>query len=210
MPQAKLWELVALSRSIDPSKVEQCWFPETNQRLFQEGQDFDDRIQVALANALVLARVSEDVCDPTESTYTLSSFVDFATSKAKWALPKEMIEAAELNRTSGPVDEQLAVRFDSINLHVQIPHESPQVVATELGPGRKATLYKQIAAVAILLAEKAPNLKSGDGPNVAAIARAIEKHFSAGGPNRPNLDGLGESNLRESIGQGIKLLRGNG
>ncbi|WP_150559722.1 hypothetical protein [Pandoraea bronchicola] len=74
-----------------------------------------------------------------------------------------------------------------------------------LGEGERATLQRQIAALALVLAEKFSNYKRGDKPNGSKIAEEVEDLLSC--LEDANTHGVSKSNLRANIRAGINLLR---
>jgi hypothetical protein len=101
-----------------------------------------------------------------------------------------------------------------------LPHDAVFVVRTQalkefisklneqekpLNERREQTLLKQIGALSLLLSEKSGRYKRGDFPNASQIAKAAEDMLSALG-DRANTMGVSQSNLRESIADGLKLL----
>ncbi|WP_176043617.1 hypothetical protein [Burkholderia vietnamiensis] len=77
--------------------------------------------------------------------------------------------------------------------------------AVPLGDRAKTTLLKQIAVLAALVAEKDGEYKLGDRPNVKRIADAVGELVDA----LPDVSahGLKNSNIRQNISDGLKLLR---
>ncbi|PPD29263.1 MAG: hypothetical protein CTY19_17695 [Methylomonas sp.] len=75
---------------------------------------------------------------------------------------------------------------------------------TELKDFERNKYLKQIAALALLLAEKSNKYKKGDKPKALPIANDIQEIFDAG--DFPGKSGTGTTELRDSISKGIKLL----
>ncbi|WP_345797153.1 hypothetical protein [Castellaniella sp. MT123] len=65
-------------------------------------------------------------------------------------------------------------------------------------------LLKQIGALALLLSEKSSRYKSGDKPNGSQIAAGVDDIVKA--MPDANARGLGDSSIRASISEGLKLL----
>lgn len=65
-------------------------------------------------------------------------------------------------------------------------------------------LLKQIGALALLLSEKSSRYKSGDKPNGSQIAAGVGELVDA--MPDANARGLGDSSIRSSISEGLKLL----
>ncbi|WP_449412593.1 hypothetical protein [Pandoraea soli] len=75
-----------------------------------------------------------------------------------------------------------------------------------IGDRERGTLQKQIAALALVLAEKSNRYKRGQKPNVKQIADAIEDLLEALPDSNKN--GLSSANIRANITAGIDLLSG--
>lgn len=74
----------------------------------------------------------------------------------------------------------------------------------EIGEGERATMLKQIASLALVLAERSGKYKRGDKPNGSALAQAIDELVSA--LPDANRHGLSSSSIRENIKMGVDLL----
>ncbi|WP_442498158.1 hypothetical protein [Methylobacter sp. sgz302048] len=66
-------------------------------------------------------------------------------------------------------------------------------------------LLKQIGLLALVLAEKSSRYKRGEKPNANQIATDVQSIIDA--TELPGKKGTGSSELRDSISQGLKLLR---
>lgn len=75
-----------------------------------------------------------------------------------------------------------------------------------LGEGERATLQRQIAALALVLAEKSSKYAKGDRPNGSQIAEAVDELLSW--LPDANTRGVSKSNIRANISAGIGLLNG--
>lgn len=95
MPHAKLWELVALSLDIEPTKLatdDRSWmggsgFPH------DEGPEFDNRLEVARARSSELDVVKLNALSSYTCEYRLDSFARFA-KKCAWSMPTEFSSLA--------------------------------------------------------------------------------------------------------------------
>ncbi|VVE14884.1 hypothetical protein PIN31115_02821 [Pandoraea iniqua] len=74
----------------------------------------------------------------------------------------------------------------------------------EIGDTERANLQKQIAAMALVLAEKSGKYRKGERPNVSQIAEAVDELLSA--LPDANSRGVGKSNVRANISAGLNLL----
>lgn len=108
----------------------------------------------------------------------LSYFVTWA--KTKRFIPKWQSVATKLERSDAT-------------------DEAPNIPEFE-----RERLLKQVAALALVLAEKSDRYKRGDKPNASQIATAVEVVLDE--VPGANLKGLGKSNIRESIKEGLKLI----
>ena len=92
---------------------------------------------------------------------------------------------------------------------VALPKDSRQQADNEslsLGDTERASLQKQIGALALVLAEKSAKYKNGDKPNASQIAEVVSITLDA----MPDVNkrGVSSANLRASIKAGIGLLQG--
>ncbi|GLU32561.1 hypothetical protein WKR88_17920 [Trinickia caryophylli] len=105
-----------------------------------------------------------------------------------------------------PEDRNLVVRTSNLASFIQSVSVVPSVEPSTLSTRERESLQKQIGALALLLAEKNGRYKKNDGPSANAIADDVTAVLSG----RPNADarGVSHTSLRDSIGAGIRLLRG--
>ena len=95
VPQAKVWEAVALSLNIDPDRVrhnKDSWMIDAH--LFNEDKQFDDRIFVVgrnLGKALNPKLIT--MGKPEDCSVEITQFVDWAMS-LPWEMPEELIALA--------------------------------------------------------------------------------------------------------------------
>ncbi|MFS8975034.1 hypothetical protein PO002_11080 [Cupriavidus necator] len=91
---------------------------------------------------------------------------------------------------------------------IALPKDSRQadVSAHSIGDTERASLQKQIAALALVIAEKSTKYKNGDKPNANQIAEAVSSTLDA----MPDVNkrGVSSASLRASISAGIELLQG--
>lgn len=92
IPDARLWEIVALSLAIAPERVDhhpQSWMH--NQKLFRESQEFQDRLDVVRANLWRVESLKPTFYVPDEVANSKVSLVGFAQfcKAAGWSLPEE-------------------------------------------------------------------------------------------------------------------------
>ncbi|QOK90886.1 hypothetical protein HF908_04955 [Ralstonia pseudosolanacearum] len=76
-----------------------------------------------------------------------------------------------------------------------------EVVSGAVSP---SSLKKQVALLALLLAEKGGKYKNGDKPNASQIAEAVDELLQALPDAKTR--GVGKSSIRESIKAGLDLL----
>ena len=91
----------------------------------------------------------------------------------------------------------------------RLDHYIPRDISTgrdaPLGDTERDKLLKHVAALSLLLMEKSNKYKLGEQPNANQIAKAVQAILDAL-PEENNRRGTGESNIRESISAGLKLL----
>ena len=78
-------------------------------------------------------------------------------------------------------------------------YETPNIQEFE-----RERLLKQVAALALVLAEKSNLYKRGENPNALQISTSVEAVLDE--VPGANLKGLGKSNIRASIKEGLKLI----
>lgn len=110
--------------------------------------------------------------------------------------------------TELPVDSILVVRMESIrDFERRIEEEdSAPVREMDLSEGKQSSLQKQVAALALVLAEKSAKYKNGDKPNANQIAEAVALMLNA--MPDANTHGVSSASLRASIKAGITMLQG--
>ncbi|WNC90511.1 hypothetical protein RI103_03865 [Paraburkholderia sp. FT54] len=79
-------------------------------------------------------------------------------------------------------------------------------VPPELSRRERESLHKQVAALALVLAERAAKYKNGDKPNANQIAEAVALMLDA--MPEANKHGVSSASLRASIKAGIEMLQG--
>lgn len=80
----------------------------------------------------------------------------------------------------------------------------PAKIDKPLTDNERQKLHKQIAAIALVLAEKSKKYQKGTKPNALQIADAVQSILDA--VDFPGKKGTGSTELRNSISEGIKLL----
>jgi len=79
-------------------------------------------------------------------------------------------------------------------------------ISSDLSRRERESLHKQIAALALVLAEKSAKYKNGDKPNANQIAEAVALMLDA--MPDANTYGVSSASLRSSIKAGIAMLQG--
>jgi hypothetical protein len=101
MPDVEVWQAVALSLDIEPSQVRfnpQAWmgaeFP------FDEGDDFNRRLRITLANLRDRARFpgTRNLSAGHRNSVNLVKFARFAVEFARWPVPEELRALADMAR----------------------------------------------------------------------------------------------------------------
>jgi hypothetical protein len=96
MPEVKAWEAVALSLDIEPSEIEthpDVWLANSDRHPFNEGNEFDDRLAVLLANLSDRASFSPCAISLSyrhENSVQLGEFSAWASRVADWSIPQEL------------------------------------------------------------------------------------------------------------------------
>lgn len=104
-----------------------------------------------------------------------------------------------------PKDCNLIVRTTNLASFIQSVSASSDNADSVLSNKERASLQKQIAALAMLLADGNGRYKKGDGPNASAIAEYMMPVLSA--IPEANTHGVSSTSIRASIAAGIKLLK---
>jgi len=145
VPNAKIWEAVALSLDIEPSKVEHSstsWMAE--QHMFEESEEFDDRIFVAGRNlgggGLTPKVLSMD--DRSDSIVSLSEFAAWSLS-INWNVPPKFAELAAGAPTATDLGRPPALSTKS---HAQ---QKPEAAGKDLRTKERGTLLKLILGMAL-------------------------------------------------------------
>lgn len=184
IPKVRVWEAIALSLGIEPTGVTQHKTRGAD-RWLTEPQEFKDRINVATQNAGgALAIVECGRSERVDSLIRLDQFCDWAMSIG-WSLPPEMLPKRPA--------------LSSKEVPVTTTHKP-------LGETREQTLLKQVALLALVIAEHGKKYKLGSKPNkrqIADVAITVLKAL----PDAP-AQGLASSSLRRSINDGLDLLSG--
>ncbi|CAE6855150.1 hypothetical protein R75461_07668 [Paraburkholderia nemoris] len=94
--------------------------------------------------------------------------------------------------------ERIEAKFDRAD------QAGDDATCSESSAKARATLQKQVAALALLLAEKSNRYKKGDTPNASQIAEGVRDILDR--LPDANRHGLSPSNLRANIAAGMELL----
>ncbi len=102
IPEAKLWEAVALSQNVEPRSIKinpHSWMG--SRLIFEEPKQFTDRLLVAERNLTSgqLRALSIIMGRPTQCTISLSQFATWALSIG-WDIPPELARMAKTESTS--------------------------------------------------------------------------------------------------------------
>ncbi|KVC80059.1 hypothetical protein WI75_09710 [Burkholderia ubonensis] len=103
-----------------------------------------------------------------------------------------------------PIDCNLVVRTGNLASFIQSINAPPAEETSALNSRERDSLRKQIAALALALAERSNRYKNGERPNGNQIAEAVSEILEALPDAR--IHGVGKSALRASIKAGIDLL----
>ena len=166
IPEAKLWQAVALSLDIDPDKVQHnrdsCM---AESYLFDESQEFKDRMQVATACAgRSLKTATLSLTHVEECKVELAVFTAWAKT-LKWIICKDLIAIAHN-----------APRLAPTNIHTD----------TRLDPRERNSLLRIIRALDVMaglkdrgaaspLFEQLQKLGFTDGPGDTTIRKLLEQ-----------------------------------
>lgn len=112
-------------------------------------------------------------------------------------LPFDPADRAELQARI----DTLTAKLDATN--AKMPASEP---GDSISDKERASLQKQIAALALVLAEKSNKYKNGDKPNAKQIAEAVAVTLDA--MPEANKHGVSSASLRASIKAGIEMLQG--
>ncbi|WNC90512.1 hypothetical protein RI103_03870 [Paraburkholderia sp. FT54] len=105
-----------------------------------------------------------------------------------------------------PTDCNLVVRTSNLASFIQSVSAPPEEVIDSLGNKERTSLQKQIAALALALAEKSNKYRKGDTPNANQIAETVLALVDE--MRGANTMGISSTSIRNSIAAGIKLLKG--
>ncbi|WAL82780.1 hypothetical protein OYT13_24105 [Pandoraea sp. XJJ-1] len=127
MPEVRAWEAVALSLNIEPERINTdryAWMGAAHP--FDEGEEFNDRLAVLLANFTNRAFFPTPCVISMQAPYKcgvrLCEFVQFAISHANWHLPAKLID-------SNPISKQTAASAE-IPLPTEVSHAALDTVAS--------------------------------------------------------------------------------
>lgn len=108
-------------------------------------------------------------------------------------------------------NDLLQTRLDKATIEFKVIREQLKTAEQELSEKNHITesdrtkLLKQIAVMALLLAEKSNKFKRSNVPNALQIANEVQEILDAGTFN--NRKGTGSTEIRNSISEGLKLLQ---
>lgn len=103
-----------------------------------------------------------------------------------------------------PKDSELLVRTQALLEFENILNEDITKNNNVISETERNNLLKQVAGIALVLAEKNSRYKKGDSVSANAVAESVIEIIDLL-PNA-NKYGLGKTNIRESISKGIKLI----
>lgn len=194
IPKATLWEVVALSLDVDPDKIEGHRVEGVADLRILD--TLHERLAVVLANlgrAPGLQKYDEDIADRSKTLIAISGFAAFAAA-VQWPLPAEF-PTQPLFTEPDPLpspDRSVTAK------------PAPAFTDKPLTEGERQTLLKQVAALALCVAERGGKFKRGERPNanqIATLARDVAEALPGA-----NLRGLSKDHLREAITAGLRLL----
>ncbi|MFS8975033.1 hypothetical protein PO002_11075 [Cupriavidus necator] len=105
-----------------------------------------------------------------------------------------------------PTDSNFVVRTANLASFIQNASAPPDEATSALSTRERESLKKQVAALALALAERSNKYKNGERPNGSQIAEAVSEILEALPDARTH--GLSKSAIRASIKAGIDLLNG--
>jgi len=105
-----------------------------------------------------------------------------------------------------PEDCNLVVRTSNLTSFIQSVSGVPSVEPSTLSNKERQSLQKQVAALAVALAERSNKYKIGDRPNGNQISEAVSEVLEALPDAKTH--GVSKSALRASIKAGVDLLNG--
>lgn len=96
-------------------------------------------------------------------------------------------------------------RFEAEHAERKQPDSSPTSPTVAISDSERDKLLRQIAGLALLVAEKNSTYRRGDAPNADKIAKDVGEIFDA--LEDSNSFGAGNTSVRISIAAGLKLLK---
>jgi hypothetical protein len=175
VPYAKIWEAVALSLNIDPMKVRETsnsWpanedeWPDTVEKIFDESDEFEDRVFIAGRNLGVNQRLLQGARNQLAPAYwdvNLAEFAAWARS-VDWHTPEPF---AMMAASQAAVGEIAAAQ-------VATPEANRSIDAKDLGARERSTLLTIIAALA-----KALKLDVAQTSKTAASIESLTVYIDA-------------------------------
>jgi hypothetical protein len=184
IPNAKIWEVAALSLDIDPNLVRhnpQGWMAGGSYTTL-EGQDFKDRVEVIAANAmndknslLYLVTLNQN-----GKEYCQINIANFA----KWAISKSLSLPSELAGLASKEDEAIK-----------------PVAEKPLIDRERNSLYRIIAALsATLLNENSSDTSKPHLKNQAALIDHLDQTYDG-------YEGISKANLEKVLAAANKLIK---
>ncbi|WP_157198069.1 hypothetical protein [Methylomonas sp. DH-1] len=131
----------------------------------------------------------------------LFKLVEAESLDKKYSMPNSSVYklATEL-----PKDSVLLVRTQSLVEFEDLLDEGTTKNKTDISEIERNNLLKQVAGIALALAEKNNRYKKGESVSANAVAESVIEIIESL-PNAKKY-GLGKTNIRESIGKGIRLI----
>jgi hypothetical protein len=172
----------------------------------QESKDDNEYVEGSNAQHAGLKQFISEKKLPAEEAEALLK--THAEKRKKFLADRRERPASEGYYPAGglPADCNLVVRTSNLASFIQSVSVPPEAVVGSLGNKERASFQKQIAALALALAEKSNKYKKGDTPNANQIAETVLALVD--GMPGANAMGISSTSIRNSIAAGIKLLKG--
>ncbi|WP_129112207.1 hypothetical protein [Burkholderia pseudomallei] len=205
MPEVRVWEAVALSLDIEPDQVEtdsNAWMGAEHP--FAEGQEFNDRLIVTLANLSNRDRFPTacaiNMGKPYLHGIRLSEFARFAIEAAQWEMPNELRVLSGNSVASPSVAVPNAVHAPTSAGIIEVVTEASNAAATaslRMGTNNKEAMDAYINTRARAMYAGNPRLTKGN------IAKAIAEEFKNAGYSGERGDYLSAATIEKAIPAGL-------
>lgn len=119
IPEIKLWEAVALSLNIEPSKINDHSY--RNMHIFADIQEFQDRLVVAESNLGKGKRLTASVMNvmsPVDTLMPIPTFVAWALS-IQWEMPEQLASLASNDSRPSEFDEHSPIYPRELDIALQ-------------------------------------------------------------------------------------------